>query len=411
MKKVVEFTKLRYFAFIFSSIVLIAGIAGTVLIGGFNFGIDFKPGLTQRVQLMPAAASVVYTGNGTASLDVTSDRIVLTKFENRGEEKKIIFFSEAPNLSAVAAAVSSFGSFTFTAMAGEEVLSSSLIGFSNSVNFSGTGPVYINYKNKAFILNIEQVRAALTSLGKFQIQVVGDPADNEYFIRIEDANQEKDFREKAQAGIAEVLNKSFGAEKLIVKQTDFVGPSYSASMSTKSWTVFAFTIAVILIYIWLRFKLAYGLSAIIALIHDVIIMLGFIGITQLEFSTATIAAVLTLAGYSINDTIVVFDRIRENTQLMRDSSYPVIINTSITQSLSRTLITSVTTLIAVIPLAVFASGPVRVFSIAMIFGIVVGTYSSIFIASQFLLVFKNFSEKQKKNKEALKNLKPAAVKG
>ena len=145
--------------------------------------------------------------------------------------------------------------------------------------------------------------------------------------------------------------------------------------------------ALILLYIWVRFKLNYAVSAIVAVFHDVLFLLGFIGAFQLEFSTATIAAVLTIIGYSLNDTIVIFDRIRENTRIVKDTSFRELINISVTQSMSRTLITSFTTLIAVVAILIFASGTIQTFALSLVVGILVGTYSSIFVASPVLLAW------------------------
>jgi preprotein translocase subunit SecF len=155
----------------------------------------------------------------------------------------------------------------------------------------------------------------------------------------------------------------------------------------------------ILLYIWFRFRLGYALAAIAAIAHDMTFMLGFIGTFQLEVSTATIAALLTVVGYSLNDTIVVFDRIRENETILRESSFENVINTSITQSLSRTVITSVTTLLAVTAIYVFATGTIEAFALKLIVGIIIGTYSSIFIASPILLGWRRTARRRQRQKE------------
>jgi preprotein translocase subunit SecF len=170
-----------------------------------------------------------------------------------------------------------------------------------------------------------------------------------------------------------------------VKGSDYVGPKFSAALSASAFLLVVVALVLILLYIWFRFKFAYAVSALTALVHDILIMLAFIAVARLEVSTTTIAAVLTIIGYSLNDTIVVFDRIRENTQVMAGSTTERIINKSITQSLSRTIMTSLTTLLAVIPLYIFATGGIKLFALNLIVGIVVGTYSSIFVASPVLM--------------------------
>jgi preprotein translocase subunit SecF len=156
-----------------------------------------------------------------------------------------------------------------------------------------------------------------------------------------------------------------------------------------------------MVYIWFRFRLGFAVSAITALAHDVLIMLGFIGTLGLEVSTTTIAAVLTIIGYSLNDTIVVFDRIRENQGFLKGDRFDNIVNTSITQSLSRTIITSLTTLMAVAALYVFGTGAIKDFALNLIVGILVGTYSSIFIASPVLLGWTNAAQKRKAKKSGV----------
>ena len=142
----------------------------------------------------------------------------------------------------------------------------------------------------------------------------------------------------------------------------------------------------ILLYIGLRFEFLYGIGAIIALIHDVIITLGFFSITQLQFDLSVLSAVLAVIGYSLNDTIVVYDRIRENSRVIRQDSYEETLNISINQTLSRTIITSLTTLFVLLSLLLLGGIAVEYFAIAMIVGILVGTYSSIFIASTSLFL-------------------------
>jgi preprotein translocase subunit SecF len=143
-------------------------------------------------------------------------------------------------------------------------------------------------------------------------------------------------------------------------------------------------IALILLYIWFRFKLAYALAAIITLVHDTFLLIGFITLFRLEVSSTTIAALLTIIGYSLNNVIVIFDRIRENRPMLKDLSMLKLIDTSVSQSLSRTLFSSLTTVFAILPLALLASGAIQLFAIEMVFGIVVGAYSCNFLAPSLL---------------------------
>ena len=172
-----------------------------------------------------------------------------------------------------------------------------------------------------------------------------------------------------------------------IEGSDLVSPAQSIYLRWQTWVLSFFVLLLILLYIWYRFQLRYAIAAIIALLHDTLILIGVIGAFRLDFSSTTVAAVLTVIGYSLNDTIVVFDRIRENRATMHTSNLRDIVDYSVTATLSRTLITSLTTLLSVLAIFLFAYGSVRLFALELIIGIVVGTYSSIYIASSLVLLF------------------------
>jgi preprotein translocase subunit SecF len=250
---------------------------------------------------------------------------------------------------------------------------------------------------------IEEVRAALQGLDKPQIQIVGNPANQEYVIKVKQVVESETFSTEIEGKVRTSLGERFGAQNIQVQKTEYVGPRFSANLASQAAFLTAFALLLILLYCWFRFKLAYAVAAIVATLHDTLFMIGFIGATQIEVSTATVAAVLTIIGYSLNDTIVIFDRIRENAGLMRDTPFSVVINTSISQSLGRTVITSLTTLIAIFAVFLFGTGDVKYFALNVIVGVVVGTYSSIFIASPVLLSWRNAAERFRKKREAKKN--------
>ena len=187
------------------------------------------------------------------------------------------------------------------------------------------------------------------------------------------------------------LSAAFGSENVVVMQSDFVGPKFSSSLLKSSCYAILLAILLILLYISLRFRLSYAISSIIALFHDVLMMLALIVIFRLEVSATTIAAILTIIGYSLNNTIVIFDRVRENVAENPKESVDSLINLSVRQSLTRTIITSLTTLCAIVPLAIFATGDIKLFAINLTWGIVVGAYSSNFIASGLLSLFNRVS--------------------
>lgn len=248
--------------------------------------------------------------------------------------------------------------------------------------------------------DIESVRNAVSEIDGTQVQTVGDEEEQQFIVRVRDAGEIDSFSTVMSERVLSALGAQFGSGSVTELENTFVGPRFSEELTRNTILLTTLALGLILVYIWFRFQLGYAAASIAALIHDVAFMLVFIGTFQVEVSTATIAAILTIIGYSLNDTIVIFDRIRENERLMRESGFETIINASITQSLSRTLITSVTTLLAVAAIYVFATGGVQTFALNLIVGVIVGTYSSVFIASPALLGWRRASRKRRTKADA-----------
>ncbi|QEN07424.1 protein translocase subunit SecF [Oceanispirochaeta crateris] len=301
MEKVINFTKNRFIFLSISVFLIIAFWAGTFAQGGFNFGIDFRAGLNQQINIEGAES-------------------------------------------------------------------------------------------------INDVKDALSEIHSLQVQTVGSGESMDYMIKTGVDESNDNFQVEMEQLIMDSLESAFGAGAVTVKSTEFVDARFAGNLASQTILLTIVAMALILIYIWFRFKLNYAVSAIIAIIHDVLFLTGFIGVMQLEFSTATIAAVLTIIGYSLNDTIVIFDRIRENTRMVKEKSFKDVINISISQSLSRTLITSITTFIAVLFIYVIGIGTIKTFALSLIVGIIVGTYSSLYIASTILLGWHDKAAKNVKNK-------------
>jgi len=200
------------------------------------------------------------------------------------------------------------------------------------------------------------------------------------------------------------------ADKRVVKNAvkesqNVISPQYSKGLRFKSVMLVIFVFLILLTYVAFRFKIQYSVGAILALVHDTLIMLGFISFFRLELDMTVLAAIMTLIGYSINDTIVVFDRVRENFTIMKEASPVRIINVSINQTLSRTIMTSLTTLLATVSLLLFAGDKIRGFSLVLTVGIIVGTYSSIFIASPIVNIWEFLFSRKKKIKKEKKDKK------
>jgi preprotein translocase subunit SecF len=196
--------------------------------------------------------------------------------------------------------------------------------------------------------------------------------------------------------ILNVLKQELGLGKFAVRSVDIVGPKIGAELREQAVMATLFALGGMLVYIAFRFEWIYGVASVIAVFHDVLITVGLFSIFDKEINLTVIAALLTLVGYSMNDTIVIFDRIRENLKLMRKESYPRLVNISINQTLSRTIMTSGLTFLAVLSLYLFGGPVLNPFSFALVIGILVGTYSTIFIASPIVVYWHNVVESRKR---------------
>ncbi len=260
-------------------------------------------------------------------------------------------------------------------------------GFNVGVDFkSGLSLTVLMSENEA---SLADIRENLSSLANgIQVQKA---ENNQIIIRIPSSDEEN-FQESMEQKVIAQLTQKYGAIEVLF--SDFVGAGYSAAMIQNSILLVLGALLVIMAYLWFRFELAYAISAMLSTVHDVLFVIGFIGACQLEVNAATVAAVLTIIGYSLNDTIVIFDRIRENRYVEKRLAIQEIIDLSITQTLSRTIITSLTTLLSIGAIVFLATGSVKLFAIEMVFGIIVGTYSSIFVAGASLNAFYVYHAKK-----------------
>lgn len=233
------------------------------------------------------------------------------------------------------------------------------------------------------------LRAELNNLeiGAVQIQEFGAPDD--LLIRFPEQPGGPEAQALAIDKVRELLDSKFtgeASESLVdYRRTEFVGPQVGDELKQQGMYAFLFSLLGILAYIWFRFEWQFGVAAIIALAHDSLVVIGLFALTQMEFNLSTVAAILMIAGYSINDTVVVFDRIREKLRKYKKMPLEELFNLAVNKTLARTLMTSVTTLLALLALYVFGGEVIRGFVYALIFGILIGTYSSIFIAAPTLL--------------------------
>ena len=251
-------------------------------------------------------------------------------------------------------------------------------GLNLGIDFLGGIQIEIQTEGPADISGIRSTIGGL-GLGDVSIQEFGKPDD--VLIRIQ---QQPDGEKGVQEAIAKV-KAALGDQVAEYRRTESVGPTVGAELQEAAlWAVLS-AVGAILVYIWFRFEWQFGIAAVVALTHDVITTIGLFSILQLDFNLATIAALLTIAGYSINDTVVVFDRVRENMRKYKKMELAELFNLSVNQTLSRTIMTSVTTMLALVALGAFGGEVLRGFSIALIWGVLIGTYSSIALAVPVLL--------------------------
>ena len=250
------------------------------------------------------------------------------------------------------------------------------------LDFTGGTLVHLKFERGVSLNELEEMRKALEQLdlGGKSIQQIGEKKD-EIMIRVKE-------RKEDMGDLIEKTLKEKG-NSFEVLRTEMIGPSVSRDLRKIALVSIFFVFMGILFYITLRFELKFALGAVLALIHDILITVGIFSLLNKEFDIPIVAALLTIVGYSLNDTIVIFDRIRENLKALRREAYIKILNVSINQTLSRTLITSLTTLFAVVSLYVLGGSVIHDFAFALVVGVIVGTYSSIFIAIPFLLEWED----------------------
>ena len=245
--------------------------------------------------------------------------------------------------------------------------------------------------------NVATLRGVFSKMNLGDVNIKKFGQDNDYLIKIE----KKDTSSNIIELIKEDLTNSIG-ENFTFRRVENVGPKVSSELLKSGITAVLLSLAAMLFYIWIRFEWQFSLGAIIALFHDVLITLGLFSLLNLEINLSIVAAVLTIVGYSMNDTVVIFDRVRENLRKYSDIKIFDLTNKSINETLSRTLITSITTLLALVSIYLFGGEILKGFSLAMIFGVIFGTYSSIYIANPILVKLR-VSQKTIIKEEAEKN--------
>ncbi len=262
------------------------------------------------------------------------------------------------------------------------IISSIFLLFARGLNFGidFNGGTLIEVQKISGNADVSEMRSRLgqLDLGNIQLQEFGKKTD--LLIRVEQLSKEEGAQQAIISKISEVVETDHK-----IRRIEVVGPKVSAELIKKGIIAVISAVVSVLIYIWFRFEWQFGIGAIFALVHDIIITIGVFSLLQLEFNLSIIAALLTIVGYSLNDTVVIYDRIREELRKYKKMPIMDLINQALNLTLSRTLMTSITTLLALISLYLFGGEVIKGFTFAMIWGVLIGTYSSIFIASPILI--------------------------
>jgi preprotein translocase subunit SecF len=264
-------------------------------------------------------------------------------------------------------------------------------GFNFGIDFLGGSLIEVEFDGST---DVGQIRDVLEDTG-YGSSIIQQTDDNKYIIRIKAEEIGKSLEIEEKARILDALDEGIGINPVLL-QDRTVNPGFGSILIRNALVAMAISLAGILIYVWIRFEFRFGATAIVTLAHDVLVTLGVYAIVNREINTSTIAALLTIIGYSLNDTIVVFDRIRENTPQSRSLGYANVVNQSVNMTISRSINTSITSLFPVILLLILGTTALKDFALALTVGIISGTYSSIFFASPLLVVWNNRFSKYKK---------------
>ncbi len=255
--------------------------------------------------------------------------------------------------------------------------------FNFGIDFAGGIVIEVRLDQDPDLTKMREVLNNL-KIGEIVLQNFG----NQYDLSIRVGSNSEDTLMQNIELIKSTLKNQF-PYKFEYRKVDYVGPQVNTQLIKSGITALILSFLAIMVYTWVRFELYFGLGILVALLHDAILSLGFMSVMRLDFNLSSIAAILTIIGYSVNDSVVIYDRIRENLRKSHKKVMPQIINLSINETLSRTILTVVTTLLANLALVIFGGEAIYSFSVLVFFGIIVGTYSSIFISAPILTYFKN----------------------
>jgi preprotein translocase subunit SecF len=269
-------------------------------------------------------------------------------------------------------------------------------GIPRGVDFKGGTQITVHFDT---VPNEDHIRSAMDASGVKgatiqRVSGVNGASADDVIISLPQSSASDSAHDQGRSAVEGALKSGYRDSGFTVQQVDIVGPTAGKQLTHQAFLATLYSLLGMLIYLWFRFELIYGVAAVVAVFHDTLITIGFFSLTNQEISLTVVAAILTLVGYSMNDTIVVFDRIRENLALNRRESLSDVVNRSINQTLSRTVIASGLTFLTVLCLYVFGGEVLHGFSFALVVGILIGTYSSIAVAAPMLVAYQDWRAKR-----------------
>lgn len=378
MKKNINFTKYFNFAVVLSAVLIIAGIV-SVFTRGINFGLEFKPGLIEEIKISDVVLDVSYSGSAKITADASENSLQLVITGVGAENRTVnINYAESSTVSAVVSKLNEIEGLAAAVKKECEIPSGGL--FVNSAVSTTLGEVPLNLYavDKASPVDADAIREALADFKGADVKKAGTDS---FQIRLEADENSKEMQNNAN----KVLSEKFGEGKIAVVKSDLIVAQFSSSLIKSSVILVLATLCLIFVYCAIRFHWDFALASVIGVVHDSLIMIAFISFIQMEFSTTTLAAILTIIGYSINASVVILDRVRSDIKIVEAKTFREILNCALNETLSRSVITTLTTLLAVLALFFFTTGTIHDFALALIIGLLSGCYSSIFIVGSFVL--------------------------
>ncbi len=371
----------KWYFIIGSFLLSLIGILSLVFQGGPRYGIDFRGGTQVSIKfretpelerLRAALESEGLQGSTLQRIGAEAENEILVAIDMQGADEESLNASRSAILSALRL---EFGG-------GDQL----------NFNEASVQTITDRLASSSAVVSANLPREEIRQFAERLVEFRSGPANDGLVAGFDDLSQVEGFTPVMRAG----LEDSFAVFPFVVRNVEIVGPKVGAALRRQALNATLLGMAAMLVYIAFRFEWIFGVAAVLAILHDVIIAIGFLSIVGMEVSITVIAALLTLVGYSVNDTIVVFDRIRENLKLNRRDNIATIANQSINQTLSRTILTSGLTFLTVLSLFLFGGDVLRVFSFTLVVGIIVGSYSSISVASTVVVSWIDFSTRHRR---------------